>query len=313
MEKSQSLVLSDSMDVSIIIVNYNTKELTAHCIDSVYEKSEGIDFEIILVDNASSDGSREYFQNDSRITYIYNDENLGFGRANNRGLEVAKGRDILFLNSDTLLVNNAVKILVDYLRENPSVGACGGNLYDEDMQPAISYRRYFPGIREELNNLCFHLPERVFCRKMRVHNCTQQPLKVAYICGADLMIRRAVLEQVGAFSEDFFMYYEETDLCFRIHKAGYDITSVPQACIQHLEGKSFKSIFDANRLVISEKGRAVFYRRNYPSWYYRVANCIAWIALTVHPMIYRLFGYREAAGACKTRRAALRHIRKTSK
>lgn len=86
------------MDVSIIIVNYNTCRMTAECIDSVFEKTHGIDFEIILVDNASTDGSREHFAGDSRITYIYNDENLGFGRANNAGIERARGRYVFLLN-----------------------------------------------------------------------------------------------------------------------------------------------------------------------------------------------------------------------
>ena len=90
------------MDVSIIIVNYNTKDLTSQCIDSIYEKTQGVRFEIILVDNASTDGSKEVFEKDTRITYIYSDENLGFGRANNLGAKVAKGKYLFLLNSDTI-------------------------------------------------------------------------------------------------------------------------------------------------------------------------------------------------------------------
>lgn len=93
------------MDVSIIIVNYNTKALTSQCINSIYEKTQGISFEVILVDNASIDGSKEHFQSDSRVRYIYSEENLGFGRANNLGVSVASGQNILFLNPDTVLIN----------------------------------------------------------------------------------------------------------------------------------------------------------------------------------------------------------------
>lgn len=98
------------MNVSIIIVNYNTLKITANYIESVFEKTKKIPFEIILVDNASTDGSKEYFEKDQRIRYYYNTENLGFGKANNEGLKYAKGRNVLFLNSDTLLINDAISI-----------------------------------------------------------------------------------------------------------------------------------------------------------------------------------------------------------
>lgn len=101
-------------DVSVII-NYNCLQTTSGCIDNIVEKTSGISYEIIVVDNASTDGSREFFCSDERVKYIYYEENLGFGRANNRGLEIASGRNILFLNPDTLLRNNAIEILSDYL------------------------------------------------------------------------------------------------------------------------------------------------------------------------------------------------------
>ena len=123
------------MDVSIIIINYNTLDMTRACIDSIFEKTSSLDFEVILVDNNSKDNSKDFFEKDKRIIYVYNNDNLGFGVANNVGLKFAKGRNILFLNSDTLLVNNAIKILSDYLDGNSDVGACGGNLYNKDMTP----------------------------------------------------------------------------------------------------------------------------------------------------------------------------------
>lgn len=290
------------MDISIIIVNYNTKELTSQCINSIYEKTAGLDFETILVDNASSDGSKEYFQNDNRITYIYSKENLGFGRANNLGLTIAKGKNILFLNPDTLLINNAIKILSNYIDQNPKVGACGGNLYNEEMKPTLSYRRIFPGIIEELNNLFFHIPEKLWYYKTWSHNNTDTPLAVAYICGADLMIRKEILDEVGAFSPDFFMYYEETDLCFRISKANYKIISIPSAKIQHLEGKSFKSSIDEKRIKVSENGRDIFYKRNYIPLYHKIADIIYIVSLSIHQIIFKVFGYNDAASVCKIKR-----------
>ena len=100
------------MDVSIIIVNYNTKNLTLQCIDSIYEKTIGVSFEIIIVDNNSTDGSQELLSQDNRIVFVEAGENLGFGKANNLGVEKSNGKFIFFLNSDTILVNNAINIIV---------------------------------------------------------------------------------------------------------------------------------------------------------------------------------------------------------
>lgn len=293
------------MDVSIIVVNYNTKDITSECINSVYEKTIGISFELILVDNASTDGSKEYFQRDNRIIYIYSEENLGFGRANNLGLTKAKGRNILFLNPDTLLINNAIKILSDYIDHNVSVGACGGNLYDSDMNPAISYKRLFPGIAEECNNLLFHIPEKIYYGKSWFHNFTSKIIKVANISGADLMIKKSVLDKVGSFSPDFFMYYEETDLCFRIHKSGYNLISLPQAKIQHLEGKSFQSSVNIKRLQFSEDGRMVFYKRNYSTNYQIIANSIYKITLCFHQIVYKILGQKIKSDSCRYKRKIL--------
>lgn len=297
------------MDVSIIIVNYNTKELTAQTINSVYKMTRGISFEVILVDNASIDGSKDYFQTDNRINYIYSEENLGFGRANNLGLSIAKGRNILFLNPDTVLINNAIKILSDYIDQHNNVGACGGNLYNEDMKPAISYRRVFPGILDELSYLFFHIPEKLFCRKSRIHNYTNKPLNVANISGADLMVKKCVLNKVGYFSPVYFMYYEETDLCFRISKARYRIVSVPTARIQHLEGKSFKSAFDPMRIRVSEKGRDNFYKQNYSPLYHKMANLIYCLTLNLHYVLFGLLGNKNAAMMCKTKKDILAKLK----
>lgn len=293
------------MDVSVIIVNYNTKDLTLQCINSVYEKTQGISFEVILVDNASTDGSKEYFQKDNRITYIYSDENLGFGRANNLGLDYAKGRNILFLNSDTILINNAVRLLSTFLDNNSNVGACGGNLYDADMKPALSFKRIYPGIAGEINNLFFHIPEKLFFSKSWYHNFSSNTIPVAYISGADLMIKKMILDKIGSFSPDFFMYYEETDLCFRIHKAGYKLVSLPHVKIQHLEGRSFQSSVNHKRLQLSENGRKIFYKRNYALSYLFLANSIYKFSLYFHQLVYMILGETIKSETCKYTRKIL--------
>lgn len=220
-------------DVSVIIVNYNTKGLVSDCLDSIFSKTVGLDFEVIVVDNASTDGSRELFQADGRIIYVCNETNLGFGRANNRGLGQASGRNVLFLNSDTLIRGNAVKTLSDYLDSHPEAGACGANLFTREGRPNQSYMPFRPGIRAELMRF-FELDPEVF-------NSSGRPKRVGFISGADLMVRKAVLDEVGAFDERFFLFFEETELCARINAAGYAIVSVPEAEIVHFGGASVKS------------------------------------------------------------------------
>lgn len=300
------------MDVSVIIVNYNTRQMTSECIDSIFDKTDGVTFEIILVDNASSDGSKEHFEQDRRITYIYNEENLGFGRANNVGYSKAQGRNILFLNPDTLLINNAIQILSTYLDSRSEVGVCGGNLYDEEMQPALSFRRVFPGIKEECFNLLFHIPERVIWRKAFFFNHTMECVNVTNVSGADLMIKSTVFAEIGGFLPDYFMYYEETDLCFRVAKYGYRLVSVPQAEIQHLEGKSFKvADRETKRLKVSEEGRHCFYRLNYSRTTHRIANFIYQLALIFHCIVYCCCNKPYRVRNCQNRLSAIKALNKT--
>ncbi len=262
------------IDVSIIIVNYHTEELIIACIQSILRHTEGLNYEIIVVDNGSSDHLREAMSRSfaGKVTTICPKQNVGFARANNMGIQQSAGRHVLFLNPDTLLLNNAIKFLCDYLDLHTEAGACGGNLFDTQQRPTHSFRRLYPGIFWQLCDMSSHALDRIFFGSSWQFNYTEKPFKVAYICGADLMVRRSVLEEVGGFASDFFMYYEETDLCHRITQAGYQIHSVPEAAIQHLEGSTEAPLptptINELRLALAEHGRYVYYRRNL-SWPHR--------------------------------------------
>lgn len=292
------------MDVSIIIVNYNTCKMTAECIDSVIEKTTDLSYEIILVDNASTDGSKDFFEKDSRIIYLYNTENLGFGRANNLGVEIAKGRNILFLNSDTLLINNAIKILSDYLDSNSKVGAVGGNLYSFDMKPTMSFQRLRPSLSWEINQLLFNLPLRLKYGKTATYfNTSSRPTKVGYIMGADLMTRKAIVDEIGCFDPQFFMYFEETDLCHRIAQNGYNLHVIPNAKIIHLEGKSFgdttKSRINPRKIELFETSRITYYRKNYSLKYNRLIAAIYKIGLRMKKIVFTLLKKNNYCQALK--------------
>lgn len=230
-----------NIDVSIIIVNYNTLELTKNTINSVIEKTRDLNYEVILVDNASTDGSVEFFEREytDKIIFIKNNENLGFGKANNKGIEISKGKYIFLLNSDTLLINNAIKILFDYMEDDYNCGVCGGNLFDLELNPTHSFVRKLPTLKTEINVLKRVIDKLIIKNdKRKDFNYSNVKKEVGYITGADMMIRKSILDKVGLFDKDFFMYFEETELTYRIKKFGYKIISIPTAKIIHLEGKS---------------------------------------------------------------------------
>lgn len=303
------------MDVSIIIVNYNTCRLTADCIDSVFEKTRGIDFEVIVVDNASSDESPRILSEDRRITYLYLEENIGFGRANNAGLEHASGRNILFLNSDTLLRNNAVKILSDFLDTHPDTGVAGGNLFNADMKPGMSFQRLRPSLAWELNQMLFNVPARLRYGKTGTYfNTGSEPSEVGYVMGADMMVRKKTLEETGSFDPRFFMYFEETDLCARISESGRKIVSVPGAEIVHLEGKSVgKACTDkvnTRRIEMFERSRLTYYSKHFSRISNHILNAVYTFGLRLDSLIFTMTGRGYKKKVAEARLAAVRTLKK---
>lgn len=228
------------MDVSIILVNYNTADLLLACIRSILGKTEQLIYEIIVVDNASSDSSVELVRSKfPSVKVIANEENVGFGVANNIGVQNAQGKYVWFLNSDTLLINNAAKILHDAIEGYPKAVIAGGNLYDANMKPATSFYQTMPGLWADVDYLFFNIFSKLKYKTNLNFNHSSRIIEVdGFISGADLMIERSIFEDIGGFDKDFFMYYEETELTYRIKRLGFKIISVPEAQIIHLEGAS---------------------------------------------------------------------------
>ncbi len=281
------------MDVSIIIINYNTVLLLCNAIDSVLDKTKEISYEIIVLDNHSSDNSAEIIPQKygDRVVYIRLPENIGFGRANNEAMKIANGRNILLLNPDTILLNNAVKILSDYLDANSSCGCCGGNLYDESGKPVISFSRTFPSVWDEINQLLLGIPYKFFFGRNTKFNNSGRNLQVACVIGADMMIKQQVLLKVGMFDPDFFMYHEELELGYRIKKAHYQIVSVPSAKIVHLEGKSHTDNLERLRKVL--KARSLYLRKTHGVKSIFIANCIFFVTSITRIIIFSLYGKKE--------------------
>jgi GT2 family glycosyltransferase len=212
------------MDVSVIVVNYNTFDLTSACIRSVIQKTQGIDLEIILVDNASTDRDPDFFYDEfPAIKLIKNGENLGFAKANNIGIEQAAGKYILLLNSDTECINNAVAEAMRLMEQNPAVGVLSGQLqYPDGRVQAVAGR--FPSIARELFDL-FRLSKLLTPKGRSRHYLGTEadysrPLECDWVWGTFFMFRR---EDLGVFPdgklhEDFFMYQEDMQWCYFFRK-----------------------------------------------------------------------------------------------
>ncbi|GHV72145.1 glycosyl transferase [Spirochaetia bacterium] len=277
------------MDVSIIIVNYNTKQLLYNCLMSIYEQTKDIDFEIIVSDNGSIDGSNEMIHMDfPHVILIKNNSNLGFGTANNIGAKAAKGKYLFFLNSDTIILNNAIKVLVDYLESNAKAGVCGGNLFDENKKPTFSYEMFLPSVIREINIFLKLAIEKILFRENSRFNHTNNPKKVGYISGADLLIRTDLFRRLNGFDPDFFMYYEETELTYRVKKVGYKVYNIPQAHILHLEGKSLSDNLTKQR--ISLKSRKIYYMKTYDIFLQHIVNSIFSLTILSRCVLYKLTG-----------------------
>ena len=272
------------MDVSIIIVNYKTPDLVIDCINSVRQQTEGISYEIIVVDNDSNDGSVEMLRQTfaDNIKLIESAANLGFGKANNLGVKYAEGEYVFVLNSDTVLINNAIKILYDYICQHNGVGVVGGNLYSLDMKENSSFSKEFDDIemlRKQAGwiNIIKNVAYRVYRQKFytdeqkqkfaykHTFNHTESPMEVAYIFGTDMMLSRKLYNDMNGFDPDFFMYAEEEELSWRIYKAGYKSVNVPEAKIIHLDGGTFKrdNSFNARQYEMRMTGAMTYYKKRF--------------------------------------------------
>lgn len=287
------------MDVSVIIVNYNTLKMTKDCIDSVIEKTTDVEYEIILVDNASTDGSKEFFVNYRGITYIYNEKNIGFGAANNVGMRIARGENILCLNSDTIFINNAIKYFVNYETENNQNVVLGSWLLDQEMNITHSYGNFIT-FGQELRNALRVFTDRIpllnkitFDKEMYSYT----PLKVDYITGADLFVPKNIINRVGMFDERFFMYCEETDWQKRMEKEGVERVVINGPKIMHLEQGSqkldtisFKKI--PNKVIISTRSTLFYLRKNNNVVVYEIFKS-TYLFLRFFPMIFNEFPWKD--------------------
>ncbi|MFQ5685866.1 MAG: glycosyltransferase family 2 protein [Candidatus Scalindua sp.] len=227
------------VDISFIIVNWNTRDILIDCLNSIYKTVTDIDSEIYVVDNNSTDGSREAVKNGfPDVKLIENETNTGFAHANNQALSIMQGRFAVLLNSDAVLQEGAIKTLLNFMSNTPEAGIAGVQLLNDDGSRQNSIDN-FPSLETEILNksiLRLISPDK-YPNKARDYNA---PIEVDSVIGACMMVRKEAIDDVGSLDEDYFIFLEETDWCFRMHKKGWKVYHVPDARVFHLSGHSKK-------------------------------------------------------------------------
>jgi len=256
------------MDVSIIIVNWNTRELLRNCLKSIYENTCEADYEIIVVDNASDDGSADMVRSSfSDVRLITNTANRGLAAANNQGIRISEGRYVLLLNSDTVICDGSIDKMVRYADARPRAAVFGCQVWEnEDTIQPTSFRHpsLLNVILRMLGLARMFKYNRFFGREMMLWWRRDTARQVDVISGMFMLVRREAIEQVGLMDESYFLYYEESDWCYRFSKAAWKVLFWPGAKIIHLDGGNKSSDQNALKMKIQyHKSMLIFFRKHY--------------------------------------------------
>jgi GT2 family glycosyltransferase len=256
-----------ALDLSIIIVNWNTRDLLQRCIADVYANTGSLDYEVIVVDNASQDDSVALLRREfPKVQVIENETNTGFSVANNQGIRISTGRYCLLLNTDAFVHPGALETMVKFMDENPQAGAGGCRLYNEDGSLQRSCTS-FPTLATELWQALWldrTFPRsRIFGRYWMTYWDFDEDCEVDSVIGACMILRRDALDEVGLLDEGYFMYSEEVDLCFRMKQAGWKVMFTPKATATHIWGGTSKRISNKTTFLRLFQSRIRFFRKHY--------------------------------------------------
>ena len=247
-----------NIDFSVILVCWNNKEYLKPCLESLYKGIFRYRFDVVVVDNGSSDGSQEMLREEfPEVKIIQNDHNVGLGKASNQGIEATTGRYVLLLNNDTLVNGPSLDIMVEFLETHAEVGAVGGKLLNPDGSVQSCYN-HFPSLHEEflittrLGELLWEgYPGKIDGSEV---------MSVSWMGSACLMLRRAALDKVGLLDEEYFIYGDEADIQYRLKKAGWEMFFIPEATTIHFGGRSMDR-WKRRKMVY--RGHLLFFKKNY--------------------------------------------------
>lgn len=236
-------------DVTIVIVSWNTCDILRNCLRSVYESAGRVDLEVVVVDNASKDGSAEMVEREfGRATLVANRDNRGFAAANNQGILLAQGRYVLLLNSDTIVLDGAIEKTVAFADAHPDAAVVGCKVLNPDRTLQASCFLFPSALNMVLSATYLYklFPRsRLFGRELMTWWDKRDAREVDVVSGCFMLVRREAIEQVGAMDDGFFMYAEETDWCYRFKAAGWKNVYTPDGQIIHLGGQSTAKVSTA--------------------------------------------------------------------
>ncbi|NOZ61113.1 MAG: glycosyltransferase [Calditrichaeota bacterium] len=286
------------MDLSIIIVNYNVKEFLQQAVTSIRQAGRSLDCEVIVVDNASADGSvelvREKFPD---VKLIANAENRGFAVANNQAMKIARGDFILLLNPDTIVQENTFSVIVDYFRQHPDCGMVGCKILNPDGSLQLACRRSFPTPWVALTKIVglsrLFPRSKLFGKYNLTYLDPNENYEVEAISGSFMFFRREVMEQIGYLDESFFMYGEDLDWCFRVREAGWKIYYLPDTQIIHFKGESSKKS-DTDLILQFYRAMKLFVEKHYQNRYFHVPQWLLMAGISARALltfVSRLINY----------------------
>jgi len=264
------------MDTSIVIINWNTRDILRNCLASVYAQTKGVGFEVIVIDNASTDNSTEMVKTEfPKVILLQNDTNRGFAAANNQGIAIARGRYVLLLNSDTVILGEAISRSVQFADAQPEAAVVGCRVLNPDKTLQMTCFM-FPSILNMFLS-CTYLyklfPRNKFFGRERMTWWDREDVRqVDVVTGCFMLVRRQAIEEVGVMDERFFMYGEETDWCYRFKQAGWKVVFTPDGEIIHLGGQSSKKV--RRDMIIRLRLSILGFIRKHHNRAYHLAACI---------------------------------------
>ena len=266
------------IDISIIVLSYQSQMHLEVLLPSIEESAKGLSVETIIVDNGSTDGSKEWLKQQmdkgANFKLISLADNLGFSKGNNLGIKEAKGRYILLLNPDTKLSPDTLQTMTGFMDNHPEVGAGGCKLVKPDGKLDLACRRRFPN---PVNSF-----KRLFLTDNKDYNYTDiddnQSMEVDSVVGAFMFIRREATEKRGLLDEKFFMYGEDLDWCWRCKEAGYKVWYLPETTVLHYKGESSKKV-SFKALFWFHEAMWIFYKKHYSPKYFFIFNWIVWLGI----------------------------------
>lgn len=287
---------NDTVDVSVIIVSWNTNEILKNCLKSIYQETQRVSFEVIVIDNDSVDGTPDMINKEfSEVILIANNENRGFAAANNQGLKIAHGRYSLLLNPDTVILENAIDKMIPIADKRPEYAVLGCKVYEnKDVVQMTGFA--FPCFTITLYNLTglkrLFPKSRIFGKEKMFWWDRNSEREIDVISGMFMLVRKEAIDEIGLMDEDYFVYAEEADWCYRFWKEGWGCFFTPAAKIIHLDGggKSTAQV-SVKMFVQIQKSLLVFHRKNLGWFSWIATKNIFIIAMILRLLVFKILSF----------------------